>query len=72
MKKFRNIKTGAILAPNSEFVEEQMTKSDLYEEIGAKSKEPTISELKKILDEKGIEYSKDAKKEELLALINQE
>lgn len=31
--KFKNVKTGSILEPNSKFVEEQMQKSDLYIEI---------------------------------------
>ena len=31
--KFKNVKTGAILEPNSKFTEEQMKKSDLYEEV---------------------------------------
>lgn len=36
--KFKNIKTGSILEPNSKFVEEQMQKSDLYEEVKSKKK----------------------------------
>lgn len=31
--KFKNVKTGAILEPNSKFTEEQMKKSDLYVEV---------------------------------------
>lgn len=31
--KFKNKKTGVIIEPNSKFVQEQMSKSDLYEEI---------------------------------------
>lgn len=31
--KFKNKRTGAILEPNSKLVQEQMSKSDLYEEI---------------------------------------
>ena len=31
--KFKNVKTGAILEPNSKFTEEQMKKSDMYEEV---------------------------------------
>lgn len=31
--KFKNLKTGSILEPNSKFVEEQMQKSDLYVEV---------------------------------------
>lgn len=37
--KFKNIKTGAILEPNSKFTEEQMEKSDLYEEVKETKKE---------------------------------
>lgn len=36
--KFKNKKTGAILQPNSKFVEEQMKKSDLYVEVKEKTK----------------------------------
>ena len=31
--KFKNVKTGAILEPNSKFTEEQMKKSELYVEV---------------------------------------
>lgn len=41
--KFINKKTGIILIPNSKFVEEQIKKSDLYEEI----KEEVVKEVKK-------------------------
>lgn len=34
--KFKNIKTGAILEPNSKFTEEQMKKSDLYIKVDNK------------------------------------
>jgi|GEM_PF-2834870 len=69
MKKFKNIKTGAILAPNSSFVEEQMVKSDLYEEIEEKAKELTVKEIKKILYENKIEYDAKATRDVLFALI---
>lgn len=36
--KFKNVKTGAILEPNSKFAEEQMKKSDLYEEVKEEKK----------------------------------
>lgn len=35
--KFKNVKTGSILEPNSKFVEEQMQKSDLYVKVKEKS-----------------------------------
>lgn len=31
--KFKNKQTGVILEPTSKFVEEQISKSDLYEEV---------------------------------------
>lgn len=31
--KFKNVKTGAILEPNSKFTEEQMKKSEMYVEV---------------------------------------
>ncbi len=37
--KFKNVKTGAILEPNSKFVEEQMKESELYEEVKEVKKE---------------------------------
>ncbi|CDZ74862.1 Hypothetical protein ING2D1G_0703 [Peptoniphilus sp. ING2-D1G] len=36
----------------------------------AEEKELTISEIKSMLDEKGIKYAKGAKKDELLSLLN--
>lgn len=36
--KFKNVKTGAILEPKSKFTEEQMRKSELYEEVKEKTK----------------------------------
>lgn len=36
--KFKNVKTGAILQPNSKFTEEQMKKSDLYVEVKEEKK----------------------------------
>lgn len=36
--KFRNLKTGAILEPNSKFTEDQMQKSDLYVEVKTTTK----------------------------------
>lgn len=45
MAKFRNKSTGAILEPNSQFVEEQMKKnSALYEEVA--EKKPSSKEKK--------------------------
>lgn len=74
--KFKNVKTGAILEPNSKFTEEQMKKSDMYIEIGKESKpkgkEPTVAEIKAKLDELGIEYDDSAVKADLLALLPQE
>lgn len=37
--KFKNIKTGAILEPNSKFTEEQMKKSDMYIKVKENKKE---------------------------------
>lgn len=36
--KFRNKKTGVVLEPKSNFVEEQISKSDLYEEMKENTK----------------------------------
>lgn len=36
--KFKNLKTGAILEPNTKFAEEQMKKSDLYVEVKGSAK----------------------------------
>lgn len=71
--KFMNVKTGAILEPNSNFTEEQMKKSDMYKEVGkTETKEPTVQEIKAKLNELGIEFNDKAKKEELIALLPQE
>lgn len=70
--KFKNIKTGAILEPNSKFTEEQMAKSDMYVEVKEVSKEPTVAELKAQLTELGIEFNANATKKDLLELLPQE
>lgn len=80
MKSFVNKKTGVTLTPKNKWVEEQLTKGDQFEEVGAKSskdsgkKEKTIEdytkkELVALLTEKGIEANEDMKKEDLLALV---
>lgn len=76
--KFKNIKTGAVLEPNSKFTEEQMEKSNLYVEInvstnGKKKEEKniTVSQIKEKLDELGIEYDENATKADLLTLLPQ-
>lgn len=43
--KFMNIKTGAILKPNSEMVIDQMKRSDLYKEV-KEGKETKAKEVK--------------------------
>lgn len=70
--KFKNKKTGAILVPNTKFVEEQMTKSDLYEIVGEKAKEPTVAEIKAKLEDLGIDYAGKTKREDLIALLPEE
>jgi hypothetical protein len=72
--KFKNKKTGSILETNSEFVKKQMLNSEVYEEVKetAKPKELTKAEIQAKLDELGIEYDSNAKKEDLLALLPQE
>lgn len=64
--KFINLKTGLILEPTEE-VAKLMKESDLYQEY--KKQEMTIAQIKKLLDEKGIEYNPKAKKDELIALL---
>ena len=64
--KFINQKTGLILEPTEE-VAKLMKESDVYKEY--KKQEMTIAQIKKLLDEKGIEYNPKAKKEELIALL---
>lgn len=69
--KFINVKTGAILEPNSEMVIDQMKRSDLYKEYKEKTKEKTKDEIKSELDAKGIEYDSKATKEILLSLLEE-
>ena len=64
--KFINVKTGLILEPKGE-VAKMMKESDLYREY--KKQEMTIAQIKKLLDDKGIEYNPRAKKDELMALL---
>lgn len=59
-----NERFSEILTKGGKWIEE-------VEEIEeAEEKELTISEIKSMLDEKGIKYAKGAKKDELLSLLN--
>lgn len=77
MRKFKNKETGIILVPNNKMVIEQLAKSELYEEVGAKNssttekaiKDYTKKELVAYLKTLDIEANEDMKKEDLLALI---
>lgn len=77
MRKFKNKETGIILVPNNKMVIEQLAKSELYEEVGAKNSSTTekaIKDYKKkelvaYLTNLGIECNEDMKKDELLALV---
>lgn len=80
MRKFKNKTTGIILVPNNKMVIEQLEKSEMYEEVGAKNtsttekaiKDYTKKELVAYLTELGIECNEDMKKDELLSLIPDE
>lgn len=76
MRKFRNKETGIVLVPNNKMVIEQLAKSELYEEVGAKNsssekaiKDYTKKELVAYLTNLGIDCNEDMKKDELLALV---
>lgn len=75
MKSFINKKTGVILTPKNEWVEEQLEANDEFEVVGETAGEKAIKdytkkELVAYLKEKGIEEAnEDMKKDELLALV---
>lgn len=46
MRKFRNKETGIILVPNNKMVIDQLSKSELYEEIKTKDSKETTKKTK--------------------------
>lgn len=72
--KFRNKKTKAVVNVTDYVHINMYSNNSRWEKIEEKTetKELTVAEIKEKLEELGIEYDKKAKKEELLALLNQE
>ena len=81
--KFRNKETNEMVeakgyiqefaySHNSNWKEVEETEEVKEVEETAKSKEPTIADIKAKLDELNIEYNSKAKKEELIALLLKE
>ena len=70
---FEDVETGVFYDIHTE-IEEDNENIEKYIEAGVvvgetPKKEPTVTEIKALLDEKGIEYDVKAKKDELLELL---
>ena len=73
--KFKVKETGAILETNNEFAIEQMQKSPNYEAVaeneGKSLEKMTVAELKELAKARGIEIPDEAKKADIIALLNE-
>lgn len=72
--KFINKETNEIVEAKGYTQEFAYSHNSNWKEVEetAKSKEPTIADIKAKLDELNIEYDSKAKKEELIALLSKE